>query len=43
VEFRLSVLWGPAGERFRRGQRAGHRYIVENIGLPALLAYRRSG
>ncbi|WP_405732945.1 ATP-grasp domain-containing protein [Streptomyces sp. NBC_00028] len=28
----------PEGE-----QRAGHRYIVENIDLPALLAYRRSG
>ncbi|MER5469619.1 ATP-grasp domain-containing protein [Streptomyces sp. NPDC002935] len=28
----------PDGE-----QRAGHRYIVENIDLPALLAYRRSG
>jgi D-aspartate ligase len=28
----------PAGE-----QRAGHQYIVENIDLPALLAYRRSG
>ncbi|MBV2355049.1 ATP-grasp domain-containing protein [Streptomyces sp. J2-1] len=28
----------PAGE-----QRAGHRYVVENIDLPALLAYRRSG
>ncbi|WP_246114055.1 ATP-grasp domain-containing protein [Streptomyces montanus] len=25
------------------GQRAGRRYIVENIDLPALLAYRRSG
>ncbi|MFE2039427.1 ATP-grasp domain-containing protein [Streptomyces sp. NPDC059477] len=25
------------------GQRPGHRYIVENIDLPALLAYRRSG
>ncbi|WP_445528214.1 carboxylate--amine ligase [Streptomyces cyslabdanicus] len=25
------------------GQRAGHRYVVENIDLPALLAYRRSG
>jgi predicted ATP-grasp superfamily ATP-dependent carboligase len=24
-------------------QRAGHRYIVENIDLPALIAYRRSG
>ncbi|MGW4042382.1 carboxylate--amine ligase [Streptomyces sp. NPDC004721] len=24
-------------------QRAGHRYVVENIDLPALLAYRRSG
>ncbi|MEU8585632.1 ATP-grasp domain-containing protein [Streptomyces sp. NPDC048664] len=24
-------------------QRAGHRYTVENIDLPALLAYRRSG
>ncbi|MFE9992482.1 ATP-grasp domain-containing protein [Streptomyces sp. NPDC005381] len=28
----------PEGE-----QRSGHRYIVENIDLPALLAYRRSG
>ncbi|MFI0511317.1 D-aspartate ligase [Streptomyces canus] len=28
----------PEGE-----QRAGHRYVVENIDLPALLAYRRSG
>ncbi|MFC8130743.1 ATP-grasp domain-containing protein [Streptomyces sp. NPDC057302] len=28
----------PKGE-----QRAGHRYVVENIDLPALLAYRRSG
>lgn len=28
----------PEGE-----QRAGHRFIVENIDLPALLAYRRSG
>ncbi|MEU6608098.1 ATP-grasp domain-containing protein [Streptomyces shenzhenensis] len=28
----------PAGE-----QRAGHRYVVENIDLPALLTYRRSG
>ncbi|MGW0565254.1 carboxylate--amine ligase [Streptomyces sp. NPDC003016] len=28
----------PAGE-----QRAGHRYVVENIDLAALLAYRRSG
>ncbi|CAM5252527.1 ATP-grasp domain-containing protein [Streptomyces spiroverticillatus] len=28
----------PEGE-----QRAGHRYLVENIDLPALLAYRRSG
>ncbi|WAZ25442.1 ATP-grasp domain-containing protein [Streptomyces cinnabarinus] len=28
----------PAGE-----QRAGHRFIVENIDLPALFAYRRSG
>ncbi|QFZ78801.1 ATP-grasp domain-containing protein [Streptomyces fagopyri] len=28
----------PEGE-----QRAGHRYIVENIDLPALLAYRRGG
>ncbi|MBN0046660.1 ATP-grasp domain-containing protein [Streptomyces actuosus] len=28
----------PEGE-----QRDGHRYIVENIDLPALLAYRRSG
>ncbi|MFD1273711.1 ATP-grasp domain-containing protein [Streptomyces kaempferi] len=28
----------PEGE-----QRASHRYIVENIDLPALLAYRRSG
>ncbi|MFD1661020.1 ATP-grasp domain-containing protein [Streptomyces caeni] len=28
----------PEGE-----QRAGHRYIVENIDLPALIAYRRSG
>ncbi|KPI20846.1 hypothetical protein OK074_7523 [Actinobacteria bacterium OK074] len=28
----------PEGE-----QRVGHRYIVENIDLPALLAYRRSG
>ncbi|MFJ6899626.1 ATP-grasp domain-containing protein [Streptomyces hokutonensis] len=28
----------PEGE-----QRAGHRYIVENIDLPAFLAYRRSG
>ncbi|MFJ7152055.1 ATP-grasp domain-containing protein [Streptomyces sp. NPDC100445] len=27
----------------RAEQRAGHRYIVENIDLPALLAYRRSG
>ncbi|WP_055564021.1 D-aspartate ligase [Streptomyces atriruber] len=24
-------------------QRAGHRYVVENIDLPALVAYRRSG
>ncbi|WP_138966943.1 ATP-grasp domain-containing protein [Streptomyces sp. YIM 121038] len=24
-------------------QRAGHRYVVENIDLPALIAYRRSG
>jgi predicted ATP-grasp superfamily ATP-dependent carboligase len=24
-------------------QRAGHRYVVENIDLPALFAYRRSG
>ncbi|MET9291536.1 ATP-grasp domain-containing protein [Streptomyces sp. NPDC003077] len=24
-------------------QRAGHRFVVENIDLPALLAYRRSG
>ncbi|MFB7714148.1 ATP-grasp domain-containing protein [Streptomyces sp. NPDC056105] len=28
----------PEGE-----QRAGHRYVVENIDLPALIAYRRSG
>jgi predicted ATP-grasp superfamily ATP-dependent carboligase len=28
----------PEGE-----QRAGHRYVVENIDLPALLAYRRGG
>ncbi|MFF4760652.1 ATP-grasp domain-containing protein [Streptomyces sp. NPDC001292] len=28
----------PEGE-----QRSGHRYVVENIDLPALLAYRRSG
>ncbi|MEV7321839.1 ATP-grasp domain-containing protein [Streptomyces sp. NPDC093970] len=28
----------PEGE-----QRAGHRYVVENIDVPALLAYRRSG
>ncbi|MYS47795.1 ATP-grasp domain-containing protein [Streptomyces sp. SID5998] len=28
----------PEGE-----QRAGHRFVVENIDLPALLAYRRSG
>ncbi|MFJ8345701.1 ATP-grasp domain-containing protein [Streptomyces sp. NPDC094153] len=28
----------PEGE-----QRTGHRYVVENIDLPALLAYRRSG
>ncbi|GAT82379.1 hypothetical protein STXM2123_3080 [Streptomyces sp. F-3] len=28
----------PAGE-----QRAGHRFVVENVDLPALLAYRRSG
>ncbi|MFQ6145349.1 ATP-grasp domain-containing protein [Streptomyces seoulensis] len=28
----------PEGE-----QRAGHRYVVENIDLPAWLAYRRSG
>ncbi|MGW1026621.1 carboxylate--amine ligase [Streptomyces sp. NPDC002577] len=28
----------PEGE-----QRAGHRYLVENIDLPALIAYRRSG
>ncbi|MFP3988598.1 ATP-grasp domain-containing protein [Streptomyces sp. E11-3] len=28
----------PPGE-----QRAGHRYLVENIDLPALIAYRRSG
>ncbi|WP_329118779.1 carboxylate--amine ligase [Streptomyces sp. NBC_01465] len=28
----------PEGE-----QRAGHRYLVENIDLPALAAYRRSG
>ncbi|WP_373288046.1 carboxylate--amine ligase [Streptomyces lasiicapitis] len=28
----------PEGE-----QRAGHRYVVENIDLPAYLAYRRSG
>lgn len=28
----------PAGE-----QRSGHRFVVENIDLPALLAYRRSG
>lgn len=28
----------PGGE-----QRAGHRFVVENVDLPALLAYRRSG
>jgi D-aspartate ligase len=32
------------GRRVPKGeQRAGHRYIVENIDLAALLAYRRSG